>query len=98
LLNTSNRYVIEQSAISYAPSLTVLREMTAKHGERPGPRDNEISLLALGNPALGQETIERAQSTRRDEKLEPLPEAECEVHMLAQLYGPGEMLRQAGPP
>jgi CHAT domain-containing protein len=45
------------------------------------------TLLAFGNPALSDETGSRARATRRDEKLEPLPEAEKEVRALQSLYG-----------
>src|SRR5262249_24231334 len=82
LLAEDNRYVIETSAVSYAPSLTVLREMTAKRGKhQPGRQVNPTAyaLLAIGNPAIGKETIERATLTLRDEKLDPLPDAEKEV-------------------
>jgi CHAT domain-containing protein len=90
LLAEDNRYVIETSAVSYAPSLTVLREMMAKRGKRqPGRRVDPTAydLLALGNPAIGKVTIERSALTLRDEKLDPLPEAEKEVKALGQLYG-----------
>jgi len=50
--------------------------------EKAGP-----ALLALGNPALGKETVERAALALRDEKLDPLPEAEQEVKALRRLYG-----------
>src|SRR5262249_36596943 len=46
-----------------------------------------LALLALGNPAIGQETIERATLALRDDKLGPLPIAEQEVKALRQLYG-----------
>jgi CHAT domain-containing protein len=90
LLAEDNRYVIETSAVSYAPSLTVLREMMAKRGKQQPGRQADPSaytLLALGNPAVGKETIERSALTMRDEKLDPLPEAEKEVKALGQLYG-----------
>jgi len=90
LLAGDNRYVIESSAVSYVPSLTVLREMRAERGKRPPGRQGDptvYALLALGNPAIGKETIERAALTLRDEKLDPLPEAEKEVKALGQLYG-----------
>lgn len=84
LLNGSNRFLIEDAAITYAPSLTVLREMTKRRrASDAGP----ASLLALGNPAVGNETIERTALVRRDGKLEPLPEAEQEVKALGRLYG-----------
>jgi len=85
LLTGANRFLIEDAAIAYAPSLTALREMTRR---RQKDAENSVSttLLALGNPLLGEETIKRAL-TLRDEKLDPLPEAEQEVKALRRLYG-----------
>src|SRR5262249_6349748 len=76
LLADDNRYVLEKSAVSYAPSLTVLREMARER--RRGAETARMTLLAFGNPALGQETLAQAASVMRDEKLGPLPEAEEE--------------------
>src|SRR5215213_5840721 len=86
LVNSANRFLIEDAAISYAPSLTVLREMTKRRkvvAAHPSPP----TLLALGNPLVGSETLKRAALTLRDGKLEPLPEAEQEVKALGRLYG-----------
>ena len=84
---SDNRFLLEDSAICYAPSLTVLREMVRfeLHDKRALPPRS--SLLAIGNPALGQQAFDRAKTANRDEKLGPLPEAEKEVRALAQLYG-----------
>src|SRR5262245_21453134 len=95
LLAGDNRYVLENSAVSYAPSLTVLREMS-KAG-RPGAENSRMSLLAFGNPALGEETMARAALVVRDEKLDPLPEAEAEVKGLGRLYGAGRSKIYVGP-
>lgn len=86
LMSGANRFLIEDAAIAYAPSLTVLREMTKR---RKKHSDNLASttLLALGNPLLGKQTLNRAALTLRDEKLDPLPEAEHEVNTLKRLYG-----------
>jgi CHAT domain-containing protein len=86
LLDDAGRYLIERSAVSYAPSLTVLREMRARSDKRRAEASSS-TLLALGNPVIGQETVERARLTMRDEKLYPLPEAETEVLALGRLYG-----------
>ncbi|MGH9843752.1 MAG: tetratricopeptide repeat protein [Blastocatellia bacterium] len=86
LLAEGNRYVIETCAVSYAPSLTVLREMKS-HREKRRVDAASSALLALGNPAIGRETIERATLTLRDGKLDPLPGAEQEVKALGRLYG-----------
>jgi CHAT domain-containing protein len=86
LLSGPKRFLIEDAAISYAPSLTALREMM----KRPRTQDaNPIpaTLLALGNPKLGRETLDRATLALRGEKLDPLPEAEQEVKTLRRLYG-----------
>jgi CHAT domain-containing protein/lipopolysaccharide biosynthesis regulator YciM len=100
LLTHDGRYVIERSAVSYVPSLTVLREMKAQR-DKPGPgRRAEAAgyhLLALGNPAIGKETIERVALTLRDEKLDSLPEAEMEVKALGQLYGKARSKVYIGP-
>jgi CHAT domain-containing protein len=86
LLTRPNRFLIEDAAIAYAPSLTVLREMTRQR-MRQSADATATTLLAIGNPAIGKETIERATLALRDEKLTPLPKAEEEVHALGRLYG-----------
>jgi CHAT domain-containing protein len=84
LASGTNRFLIQDAAIAYAPSLTVLREMTKRRKNFPTA---PASLLALGNPLVGTETMKRAALTLRDGKLEPLPEAEQEVKALERLYG-----------
>ncbi len=83
LVTPKNQYLIETASVSYAPSLTVLREMQ-KHRER---RATATRLLAFGNPALGQEHRKRLELTLRGAKFDPLPEAEAEVKAVGQLYG-----------
>jgi len=84
LLVGANRFLIQDAVIAYTPSLTVLREMTKRRKDHGA---NSATLLALGNPLLGKETINRAALALRDEKLDPLPEAEQEVKALRSLYG-----------
>lgn len=87
LLMTSDRFLIEGAAIAYTPSLTVLREMT-KRREKQSAHATPATLLALGNPLVGNETMKRvAAAALRDGKLDPLPEAEQEVKALGRLYG-----------
>jgi CHAT domain-containing protein/tetratricopeptide (TPR) repeat protein len=87
LLDSQGRYLIEDHALSYAPSLTVLREMAKLRRRKADDRAASTTLLAMGNPALGKETVERVKLIHRDEKLAPLPEAEKEVKTVAGLYG-----------
>ena len=77
LMTGSNRYLIEDNALYYAPSWTVLREMTK---ERVGKEKRETSLLAFGNPVIGKDE-------QRNEELCPLPEAETEVISIAKSRG-----------
>ena len=77
LRSTENRYLLEDFAISYAPSLTVLREMVELRRKRIDRTSVPANLLAVGNPALGAE----------NKKLTALPEAEHEVRTLGELYG-----------
>jgi CHAT domain-containing protein/Tfp pilus assembly protein PilF len=86
LLTAQNRYLMEDCAIAYAPSLTALREMIRLRGGKKGSTDSP-TLLAFGNPALGKQTIARAKSVLMDENLDPLPEAERQVNTLKQIYG-----------
>lgn len=78
------RYLVEERSLSYAPSLTVLREMQRhRHAPLPGPP----SLLAFGNPTLGEAQKRQGLALLGGETLAPLPEAERQVHELARLYG-----------
>jgi CHAT domain-containing protein len=87
LVNSAGRFTIEDAAISYAPSLTVLREMT-KRRKNQTETAAPATLLALGNPALGQEeTGKRAGPALREGNLDPLPAAGEEVKALGRLYG-----------
>ena len=86
LLTRPDRFLIQDAAIAYAPSLTVLREMTRRRRNQSGD-GGSATLLALGNPMLGKEIINRATPVPRGDKLDPLPEAEQEVKALRRLYG-----------
>jgi CHAT domain-containing protein len=78
LIDKSNHYVIEDHAIYYAPSLSVLREMSK---DQVGKAKRDASLIAFGNPVIGKDE-------QRDEELCPLPEAETEVTTITKMFGP----------
>ncbi len=82
-----DRYVVEDHAISYVPSLTVLREMVKDRGRRAKDESGAPTLLAFGNPALGGQSGKLIKSVWRGEELAPLPEAERQVKELGRLYG-----------
>ncbi len=86
LQNGQGKYLVEQAAVSYAPSLTALREMSKK--AQKSDKSGNLELLAFGNPVVGKETAARVGQVFMDEKLEPLPEAERLVMTLGKMYGP----------
>ena len=84
LQSRPNRYLIENTAISYAPSLTALREMMKPHPQT----NNQPTLLAFGNPLIGDSVAPRRKLSLMDEHLSPLPEAEVQVKSIGQIYSP----------
>jgi CHAT domain-containing protein len=84
LVNSAGRFLIQDAAVSYAPSLTVLREMTKRRMNQSATQAAS-TLLAFGNPMPG--SANRAGLTLRNSDLDPLPEAGEEVKALARLYG-----------
>jgi CHAT domain-containing protein/Tfp pilus assembly protein PilF len=96
-------YLIEDHAVAYAPSLTILREMvrlrlrngnTTKNNTASGSPNSGTAvdpasqtLFAMGDPILGTATSEVAKLTYRDGTLTSLPEAAREVESLEAVYG-----------
>ena len=83
LVNGADRFMIEDTSISYAPSLTVLREMTRRRLKLNAP----ATLLALGNPVASRETANHHGLAMRSGRLAQLPESAEEVKALGRLYG-----------
>jgi CHAT domain-containing protein/Tfp pilus assembly protein PilF len=84
LVNSKNHYLLEESSISYVPSLTVLKEMVKRKASILSKSPNS-SLLAFGNPDLGIPSD--PSSTLGNVNLKSLPEAEKQVKMIADIYG-----------
>jgi CHAT domain-containing protein len=78
LMSSGDHYLLEDRALYYAPSLSVLREMAK---ERGGKEKSAASLIAFGNPVIGKDA-------QRNEELCPLPESETEVTSIAESFGP----------
>jgi CHAT domain-containing protein/tetratricopeptide (TPR) repeat protein len=81
LMPRAGRYLVEDRAVSYVPSLTVLREMHARR--RPVGAG---SLLALANPTLGETVSRPGLALMGGEGLAALPDAEEQTRALAALY------------
>ncbi|MEW6737549.1 MAG: CHAT domain-containing protein, partial [Acidobacteriota bacterium] len=84
LRSDKHRYLLDHYAITYAPSLTALREMLKLNNRL---YKGKPTLLAFGNPALDLESKENSRLALLGEKLTPLPETETLVKKLARLYG-----------
>ena len=79
LMTKTDRYLLEDHAISYAPSLSVMKEMN-KETSRKAKRE---ALIAFGNPVIGKDE-------ERNIELCPLLEAETEVNSIAAVFGPAK--------
>ena len=88
--------MLDAHAVFYVPSLTVLREIVRSHGTKRRSADGP-TVLALGNPALGKETVARVKAVYLNEKLDPLPEAEQQVRALQKIYGADRTTAYVGP-
>lgn len=75
-------YLLEDFAISYAPSLSVLKEMSLRKRREQAA----ASLLAFGNPTVANGIAANVKATYRGENLGPLPEAEMEVSALKTIW------------
>ena len=76
-------YLLEDYAVSYAPSLSVLRQMSVRKNGAAG----STSLLAFGNPTMPGEIAANIKTAYRGEILGPLPDAEAEVNTLKTIWG-----------
>jgi CHAT domain-containing protein len=81
LRDPAGRYVVESAAVSYAPSLTVLRETL----RRP-TSGRPATLLAMGKADFGAKGARPAVALMSG--LDPLPDAERQVRQIGALYGP----------
>ena len=86
LVSENDRYVLEDHAVAYAPSLSALLEMNAVQQLR-GDRGWPTTLLAFGNPSLPASAGSGLRMVYGDAPLQPLPDAEREVDTLRRMYG-----------
>lgn len=80
------RYLVEQYAVSLAPSFNFLRKLGNSISPEKGLAATP-SLLAIGNPALKPSQIVAPPGGLMDEKLGDLPSAERQVNEIRKLYG-----------
>lgn len=83
----SNRFLLEDYVLSYAPSLTALREMRKIADRKRAVAKTGKTLFAFGNPLYDSKSETAIAVLRNGETLGALPDAEREVNLLANLYG-----------
>jgi CHAT domain-containing protein/tetratricopeptide (TPR) repeat protein len=89
---TAGRFLVEDRAISYAPSLSAFTWTTRLAVAGQGDGKRPPSVLALGNATPGKALLDRFAQTRPELKLDPMPAAEREVRLVTALYGPARAL------
>lgn len=98
LLKNKDRYLLEDHALFYTPSLSILNLMRLRSieqerggtnaGAPPNAKEGRVSnLFAVGNPQVGAPVLSQVKSVRGDLKLGDLPDAEKEVAALGALFG-----------
>ena len=103
LLSGSNKYVLEDHALSYTPSLSVLREMKKKAVAQrvTGRNGNSDGLLTKASASVSPSlvrllaignpslsgTVSRLGLTRSEVSFDSLPQAETEVKTIGEIYG-----------
>jgi CHAT domain-containing protein len=88
-------YLLDHAAISYAPSLSALREMLKQR--RPANQTRTPALVAFANPQLSKDLLERVELTYKNEKIESSPEEENETQRLRTVYGEAQSRSFTGP-
>jgi CHAT domain-containing protein len=100
LRNEAERFLIEDFAFSYTPSLAIFNAVAnTRLASTAQPRravERPAALLAVANPALGPSATELLQAALQSEPLAPLTEAEIELAALAELYGVKDRLLLGG--
>jgi len=80
LITPRGRYLVEERAVSYAPSLSALAALRARAQARPV---RAVTLVALGDPSDDGTTVARVRNATTG----TLPETRREVGALTGLYG-----------
>lgn len=89
---SDGRYVIDQASVSYAISFSALREMRRQRVPITSRRVKTV--VAFGNPSLGNDVLERMQRTYTGFKL---AESDAtEVDKIQAIYGPARSRAYTG--
>ena len=92
LPNAAGRFLVEDAAVAYAPSLTALVAMDAARPRAATPP----TLVAFGQPVLGKAAEERLALVRPPAPATPPPPADREVQNAAAVFGPARSKTYVG--
>jgi CHAT domain-containing protein len=79
--NNEDRYLVQDHALVYVPSLGVLKQIQAR--ARGRPNDTELSLLAVANPRFGPNLVDVT-----GKPLAALPQLEADLQHVLSFYAP----------
>lgn len=98
LRSEADRYLIEDFAISYTPSLTILNAMmnTRLTASAVRPPSQSLELLAISNPVLSQDAAVRIKTALAVQQIDSLTGIEKEIVELNKVYGKERSLILAG--
>jgi len=94
LQSAEDHYVVDSAQVSYAPSLSALREMRKQPA--PGGRLNSL-LVAYANPDLSKKFTTRFEFAYPDIRLGPAAEQQEEIKRIATIYGVRTSRLSVGP-
>jgi len=84
---SENHYLIEQAAISYVPSLSILREMAKPRVSRASKSLRAPALIVFGNPKMSKEIEARVSLTNSGPIVESPLDVEAELQKIKQMSG-----------
>jgi CHAT domain-containing protein len=76
------KYVIDRASVSYAPSLSALKEIRRRRA-----RAQSSTVLVFADPALTKETVERVQTTYNGLQMPATATKTNEIKKLQSIYG-----------
>ena len=95
LRSADGRYLVEQCAVSYVPSLTALDLLSGASLETAAPTARRLRAVAVANRQPGS-AAERLTLLNAAANLAPMPNAEQEVRGLRTIYGAARARVYAG--
>lgn len=95
------KFLIEDFAISYTPSLTIFNavkntRLNASNNSANSKQPKPPTLLTIANPALGADAVERLNTALGSYQTGSMAESEKAAMAIAGLYGDGQSLLLSG--